>query len=193
MIGDGNTYLIQCSIEKIAHYLLFVCYNPHYFYISELSEDAPLVTNNLELQEALVEDGGETWTIEVVYPGTDTDVSQIFSGKDSLISSQNVEIINSDIVSSEHLSASDPIAIEVMPKTASKERSSKQCSDFLTPYGYECPKCKKIYNARKNLVRHVNVECGKEPQFVCPYCDYKNHRRNEIKKHVRVRHSVLML
>lgn len=162
------------------------------FYISELSQDAPLVTNNLELQEALVDDGGETWTIEVVYPGTDADISQIFSSKDSLISSQNVEVINSDIGSSDQLSVSDPIAIEAVPKKASKERTSKS-SDFLTPYGYECPKCKKIYNARKNLVRHVNVECGKEPQFVCPYCDYKNHRRNEIKKHVRVRHSILML
>lgn len=66
------------------------------------------------------------------------------------------------------------------------------CAEFYTIDGYRCPKCGRLYSARKNLVRHLNIECMKEPQFQCPYCPHKNHRRNELKKHIKVRHHVLV-
>lgn len=55
---------------------------------------------------------------------------------------------------------------------------------------YRCPNCEKMYNARRNLTRHINSECGKKPRFSCPYCEYKNYRRNEMKKHVKRKHNV---
>ncbi|XP_031346967.1 longitudinals lacking protein, isoforms A/B/D/L isoform X2 [Photinus pyralis] len=93
------------------------------------------------------------------------------------------------------------ISLETLPedntktvKELKRRRSQRvPCTEYLTSNGYSCPKCGKLYNARKNLVRHLKIECGKEPQFICPYCDYKNHRRNEIKNHLRNKHSVLLV
>lgn len=71
-----------------------------------------------------------------------------------------------------------------------KKKSLLPASEFQTQEGYQCPQCSRIYTARRNLVRHLNLECGKEPKFKCPYCQYRNHRRNELKKHMKNRHGV---
>ncbi|XP_035445525.1 longitudinals lacking protein isoform X2 [Spodoptera frugiperda] len=63
-----------------------------------------------------------------------------------------------------------------------------ECAQYKTEKGYRCPKCQRCYNARKNLVRHVTLECGREPQYKCPYCAYSKHRRNELKKHIDKKH-----
>ncbi|KAF9406433.1 hypothetical protein HW555_013189 [Spodoptera exigua] len=63
-----------------------------------------------------------------------------------------------------------------------------ECAQYKTDKGYRCPKCQRCYNARKNLVRHVTLECGREPQYKCPYCPYSKHRRNELKKHIDKKH-----
>lgn len=62
------------------------------------------------------------------------------------------------------------------------------CAQYKTEKGYKCPNCHRCYNARRNLVRHVTLECGREPQYKCPYCSYKKHRRNELKKHLEKKH-----
>ncbi|XP_052750080.1 zinc finger protein sens-like [Galleria mellonella] len=62
------------------------------------------------------------------------------------------------------------------------------CAQYKTEKGYKCPNCQRCYNARKNLVRHVTLECGREPQYKCPYCVYSKHRRNELKKHIDKKH-----
>lgn len=62
------------------------------------------------------------------------------------------------------------------------------CAQYKTDKGYRCPNCQRCYNARKNLVRHVTLECGREPQYKCPHCAYSKHRRNELKKHMLRKH-----
>ncbi|CAH0729445.1 unnamed protein product, partial [Brenthis ino] len=62
------------------------------------------------------------------------------------------------------------------------------CAQYKTDKGYRCPNCHRCYNARKNLVRHVTLECGREPQYKCPHCSYSKHRRNELKKHIEKKH-----
>ncbi|CAH2039899.1 unnamed protein product, partial [Iphiclides podalirius] len=62
------------------------------------------------------------------------------------------------------------------------------CAQYKTDKGYRCPNCQRCYNARKNLVRHVTLECGREPQYKCPHCTYSKHRRNELKKHIEKKH-----
>ncbi|CAH0398562.1 unnamed protein product [Chilo suppressalis] len=57
-----------------------------------------------------------------------------------------------------------------------------------TEKGYKCPNCSRCYNARRNLVRHVTLECGREPQYKCPYCSCSKHRRNELKNHINKKH-----
>ncbi|CAH0760926.1 unnamed protein product [Diatraea saccharalis] len=53
---------------------------------------------------------------------------------------------------------------------------------------YKCTNCERCYNARRNLVRHVTLECGREPQYKCPYCNCSKHRRNELKNHINKKH-----
>ncbi|XP_032520463.2 longitudinals lacking protein, isoforms F/I/K/T-like isoform X1 [Danaus plexippus] len=65
------------------------------------------------------------------------------------------------------------------------------CAQYKTDKGYRCPNCQRCYNARKNLVRHVTLECGREPQYKCPHCSYSKHRRNELKKHIEKKHPEL--
>ncbi|KAM3957741.1 uncharacterized protein ACR2FA_008254 isoform 2-T2 [Aphomia sociella] len=66
--------------------------------------------------------------------------------------------------------------------------SQLPCAQYKTERGYKCPNCQRCYNARKNLVRHVTLECGREPQYKCPHCSYSKHRRNELKKHIEKKH-----
>ncbi|XP_028030535.1 longitudinals lacking protein, isoforms A/B/D/L-like isoform X1 [Bombyx mandarina] len=68
------------------------------------------------------------------------------------------------------------------------DRVSLPCAQYKTDKGYKCPNCQRCYNARKNLVRHVTLECGRDPQYKCPHCAYSKHRRNELKKHIEKKH-----
>ena len=54
--------------------------------------------------------------------------------------------------------------------------------------GYCCEKCGRRYSLRKSLLRHMKLECGKDPQFQCPYCLVKTTRNSSLKKHIRIRH-----
>lgn len=71
-----------------------------------------------------------------------------------------------------------------------RERSKAlPCAQYKTEANkYKCPNCQRCYNARKNLVRHVTLECGREPQYKCPHCVFSKHRRNELKKHLERKH-----
>ncbi|KAK2584893.1 hypothetical protein KPH14_002489 [Odynerus spinipes] len=50
---------------------------------------------------------------------------------------------------------------------------AKQRIDFP----YRCEKCGKGYQHRATLLRHTRHECGKEPQFKCPYCAHRTKQR----------------
>ncbi|XP_019881118.1 longitudinals lacking protein, isoforms A/B/D/L isoform X4 [Aethina tumida] len=139
----------------------------------EIMESTLLTNNleNLELQEAL----DEGWTIQVIYP-EEQSVASLLT-EDTLISLENIE--------------QPPNEEENTSKIKDKKLKKPvkvQYSECWTTNGFVCPKCGKVYNARKNLARHINIECGKPPKFSCMYCDYKNYRRNEIKKHVSKKH-----
>ncbi|KAJ4427489.1 hypothetical protein ANN_25137 [Periplaneta americana] len=46
---------------------------------------------------------------------------------------------------------------------------------------FPCPKCGKKYYYKHNLGRHIRQECGKEPQFHCPYCPHlTKHKANIV-------------
>lgn len=70
----------------------------------------------------------------------------------------------------------------------SKEAGSHFACKTDKVKGYKCPNCQRSYNARRNLVRHVTLECGRDPQYKCPYCSYSKHRRNELKNHIKKKH-----
>ncbi|XP_020288351.1 zinc finger protein 629-like [Pseudomyrmex gracilis] len=52
----------------------------------------------------------------------------------------------------------------------------KQRSEFP----YRCEKCGKGYQHRGTLLRHTRHECGKEPQFKCPYCLHRTKQRGMV-------------
>jgi DNA-directed RNA polymerase subunit RPC12/RpoP len=54
--------------------------------------------------------------------------------------------------------------------------------------GYRCSNCGKVYRWKNTLLRHLRLECGKEPQFHCPYCPYRAKRKGNLQKHVLLRH-----
>ncbi|KAJ8894865.1 hypothetical protein PR048_000172 [Dryococelus australis] len=54
---------------------------------------------------------------------------------------------------------------------------------------HQCPGCGRTYRWRKTLVRHIRLECGKEPQFQCPYCPKRSSQKSNLIQHIRIRHS----
>ncbi|KAK9882344.1 hypothetical protein WA026_020866 [Henosepilachna vigintioctopunctata] len=130
-----------------------------------------------------------------VYPTTDDDSNKI-----------RIEVVDSEVVYdniTHETTEEDPDRIkietvcpEVVFDNSIKSKRAKKCKNlveyegFHTGAGYVCPNCSKVYSARKNLARHMNVECGKLPRFSCAYCQYRNHRRNEIKNHIRNKHMM---
>lgn len=56
---------------------------------------------------------------------------------------------------------------------------------------YKCPKCDKTYERKISLNRHLNLECGKEPQFACPLCPHRTKHKHNLICHIRTRHREL--
>lgn len=125
--------------------------------------------------------GRSNWSIPIIYPDEEDASSILAAAVDTSFAATADDAAQ--------------VAASLSPSDAVSRTVNKRSKVVLpyatcwTPEGFVCPNCKKIYNARKNLARHVNLECGKEPQYACRYCDYKNYRRNEIKKHARNKHN----
>lgn len=53
---------------------------------------------------------------------------------------------------------------------------------------YICDRCGTPYAHRSSLLRHAKHECGKEPQFRCPYCNRRTTQSGSLKGHIRMIH-----
>lgn len=62
-------------------------------------------------------------------------------------------------------------------------------SGILKPKLYPCKICGRAYKWKKTLLRHMRLECGKEPQFQCPYCPQKSKFKFNLQQHVLSKHS----
>ncbi|KAK3915467.1 Longitudinals lacking protein, isoforms H/M/V [Frankliniella fusca] len=50
-------------------------------------------------------------------------------------------------------------------------------------------RCGKVYRWKGSLSQHMRLECGKEPQFLCPVspaCRYRSKQRSGVNRHVRL-------
>ncbi|KAJ9593769.1 hypothetical protein L9F63_027588, partial [Diploptera punctata] len=54
--------------------------------------------------------------------------------------------------------------------------------------GFKCKNCGKLYRWKNSLYTHVRLECGKEPQFQCPYCPYRAKLKGNLQKHIKLKH-----
>lgn len=62
-----------------------------------------------------------------------------------------------------------------------------------TPSGrkFQCL-CGNLYKCVDTVKRHIRYECGKEPQFVCIYCNKKSKRKSNLYQHIRLMHHDLV-
>ncbi|XP_039284624.1 longitudinals lacking protein, isoforms A/B/D/L-like [Nilaparvata lugens] len=56
---------------------------------------------------------------------------------------------------------------------------------------FPCPKCGKTYQWKYSRDNHLRNECGVEPSYKCPYCQYKAKRRFHIKQHCALKHALI--
>jgi hypothetical protein len=55
--------------------------------------------------------------------------------------------------------------------------------------GFACPDCGRMYKLKSSLRNHQKWECGKEPQFQCPYCVYRAKQKMHIGRHMERMHK----
>lgn len=55
-----------------------------------------------------------------------------------------------------------------------------------------CPHCQKVYSWKKGLDRHLQ-ECGKDPQYKCPFCHHRSKRKENLTKHIMNKHADQMI
>ncbi|KAG8259231.1 hypothetical protein J6590_014700 [Homalodisca vitripennis] len=54
---------------------------------------------------------------------------------------------------------------------------------------YSCAACGKSYQLASSLYTHEKYQCGKEPQFNCPYCPHKTKLKGNLKAHIGFKHA----
>lgn len=55
--------------------------------------------------------------------------------------------------------------------------------------GHPCPECGRLYKLKSSLRNHQKWECGKEPQFQCPFCVYRAKQKMHIGRHMERMHK----
>ncbi|XP_073973440.1 longitudinals lacking protein, isoforms A/B/D/L-like [Rhodnius prolixus] len=70
--------------------------------------------------------------------------------------------------------------------------SNYECEECNTTSDkFRCATCNRMYSYRESLYNHQKYECGKLPQFACPYCPYRAKRKGTLKDHLFNKHSVI--
>lgn len=79
------------------------------------------------------------------------------------------------------------------PTVKSTTRGGKKRPQHMMPkqnlQRFDCPRCGKDYSQRKNMRRHLRLECGQEPQYPCPICKLRFKRHNQMSGHMVARHG----
>ncbi|RZB39191.1 hypothetical protein BDFB_000084 [Asbolus verrucosus] len=70
----------------------------------------------------------------------------------------------------------------------SMKKSMIQNRTSLDGTGFDCSVCGRIYKLKSSLRNHQKWECGKEPQFKCPYCVYKAKQKMHMARHMERMH-----
>lgn len=60
------------------------------------------------------------------------------------------------------------------------------------PNRVPCPQCPRTYKTKLALTAHLKYECGKEPQFRCPYCPHRTHHKGQLQVHIKRKHRDIL-
>ncbi|XP_034250888.1 zinc finger protein 771-like [Thrips palmi] len=91
----------------------------------------------------------------------------------------------------------DPDAAGLFPEALPTAQTSERRRQTTTApsshaanaaHAVRCEGCGRVYNHRASYYCHRKYECGKEPQFQCPYCPHRSKRIGNLKKHVVTLH-----
>lgn len=55
---------------------------------------------------------------------------------------------------------------------------------------FGCSQCGRLYVNKTALVRHINYECGKHPQFRCRKCGYRGFHKFNVERHLLTKHDM---
>lgn len=58
---------------------------------------------------------------------------------------------------------------------------------------FPCDNCGNVYNYKTSLARHVRFECGKDPQFKCPFCEHRTKHKSSLTTHIDCKHRQELL
>ncbi|XP_047993701.1 longitudinals lacking protein, isoforms A/B/D/L-like isoform X4 [Leguminivora glycinivorella] len=75
-----------------------------------------------------------------------------------------------------------------LPLVASMRVSGPQLPPAPGEPSFTCPDCGRVYKLKSSLRNHQKWECGKEPQFQCPYCVYRAKQKMHIARHMERMH-----
>lgn len=62
----------------------------------------------------------------------------------------------------------------------------------MDPHRVPCPQCPRTYKTKLALTAHLKYECGKEPQFRCPYCSHRTHHKGQLQVHIKRKHKDIL-
>lgn len=81
--------------------------------------------------------------------------------------------------------------IQEQPALSFAELKIPKACDYVgkkPPGQFSCTRCSRSYMRKDSLQRHMQWECGKEPQFRCPFCPQRCKRKAHWQRHIRRQH-----
>lgn len=85
--------------------------------------------------------------------------------------------------------------LPLMPIAPFAELKIPKASDYVGMKRrgqFACGTCSRSYTRKDSLQRHMHWECGKDPQFHCPFCPQRCKRKAHWMRHIRRQHPMMM-
>lgn len=79
-----------------------------------------------------------------------------------------------------------PNSLDLVTKSPKAQKSPTGTTDAS---GFACDVCGRIYKLKSSLRNHQKWECGKDPQFKCPYCSYRAKQKMHMARHMERMHK----
>lgn len=77
------------------------------------------------------------------------------------------------------------------PKSGKKQEGliGHNVDDSALTELFMCSNCTRTYRLKHSLLRHMRLECGKEPKYDCSHCNRKFKHKYDLNVHFRTKHN----